>query len=63
MLDLGGTGRVGGSTTTSLSRLRPDLDILVGGSYHRCAREQPFLLGMKQIDAIYRCCCHILIID
>jgi hypothetical protein len=61
MLGLGGTGRVGGSTTTSLSRLRPDLDILVGGSYHRCVREQPFLLWMKKIDDIYRCYCPILI--
>jgi hypothetical protein len=61
MLGLSGTGCVGGSMATSLSRLRPDLDILVGGSYHRCAGEQPFLLRMKQIDAIYRCCCPILI--
>ncbi|CAD6343749.1 unnamed protein product [Miscanthus lutarioriparius] len=31
VLVLGGTGRVGGSTATALSRLRPDLGILVGG--------------------------------
>ena len=31
VLVLGGTGRVGGSTATALSKLRPDLGILVGG--------------------------------
>ncbi|KAJ1274117.1 hypothetical protein BS78_05G038200 [Paspalum vaginatum] len=31
VLVLGGTGRVGGSTAAALSRLRPDLSILVGG--------------------------------
>ncbi|PAN41184.1 hypothetical protein PAHAL_8G024600 [Panicum hallii] len=31
VLVLGGTGRVGGSTATALSKLRPDLSILVGG--------------------------------
>ena len=31
MLVLGGTGRVGGSTATALSKLRPDLSVLVGG--------------------------------
>ncbi|KAK3136081.1 hypothetical protein QOZ80_5BG0427750 [Eleusine coracana subsp. coracana] len=31
VLVLGGTGRVGGSTVTALSKLRPDLSILVGG--------------------------------
>ncbi|CAO2153360.1 unnamed protein product [Urochloa humidicola] len=31
VLVLGGTGRVGGSTATALSKLRPDLNILVGG--------------------------------
>ncbi|KAK3139282.1 hypothetical protein QOZ80_5AG0380680 [Eleusine coracana subsp. coracana] len=31
VLVLGGTGRVGGSTATALSKLRPDLTILVGG--------------------------------
>ena len=61
MLGLSGTSRVGGSTVTSLSRLRPDIDIVVGDSYHRCVGEQPFRFGMKQIDAIYRCCYPILI--
>uniref|UniRef100_A0A453KB26 Saccharopine dehydrogenase NADP binding domain-containing protein n=1 Tax=Aegilops tauschii subsp. strangulata TaxID=200361 RepID=A0A453KB26_AEGTS len=31
VLVLGGTGRVGGSTATALSQLRPDLNILIGG--------------------------------
>ncbi|XBH90999.1 hypothetical protein VPH35_082509 [Triticum aestivum] len=31
VLVLGGTGRVGGSTATALSKLRPDLNILIGG--------------------------------
>jgi hypothetical protein len=31
VLVLGGTGRVGGSTAAALSKLRPDLTILVGG--------------------------------
>jgi hypothetical protein len=31
VLVLGGTGRVGGSTAAALSKLRPDLGILVGG--------------------------------
>jgi len=31
VLVLGGTGRVGGSAATALSKLRPDLSILVGG--------------------------------
>ncbi|PAN15943.1 hypothetical protein PAHAL_3G021600 [Panicum hallii] len=31
VLVLGGTGRVGGSTAAALSKLRPDLSILVGG--------------------------------
>ncbi|KAG2559951.1 uncharacterized protein LOC120643511 isoform X2 [Panicum virgatum] len=31
VLVLGGTGRVGGSTATALSKLRPDLSVLVGG--------------------------------
>ncbi|CAO2204929.1 unnamed protein product [Urochloa humidicola] len=31
VLVLGGTGRVGGSTATALSKFRPDLNILVGG--------------------------------
>ncbi|CAO2140799.1 unnamed protein product [Urochloa humidicola] len=31
VLVLGATGRVGGSTATALSKLRPDLNILVGG--------------------------------
>ncbi|KAG0528651.1 hypothetical protein BDA96_05G029900 [Sorghum bicolor] len=31
VLVLGGTGRVGGSTATAISKLRPDLGILVGG--------------------------------
>ncbi|XP_062202958.1 uncharacterized protein LOC133905241 [Phragmites australis] len=31
VLVLGGTGRVGGSTATALFKLRPDLNILVGG--------------------------------
>jgi len=31
VLVLGSTGRVGGSTATTLSELRPDLDILIGG--------------------------------
>jgi NADPH:quinone reductase-like Zn-dependent oxidoreductase len=30
VLVLGGAGRVGGSTATALSKLRPDLSILVG---------------------------------
>ena len=31
VLVLGGTGRVGGSAATALSKLRPDLSVLVGG--------------------------------
>ncbi|BAF29126.2 Os12g0137200 [Oryza sativa Japonica Group] len=31
VLVLGGTGRVGGSTATALSKLRPDLNILIAG--------------------------------
>ena len=31
VLVLGGTGRVGGSTATALSKLRPDLSVLIGG--------------------------------
>ncbi|KAF8707139.1 hypothetical protein HU200_030380 [Digitaria exilis] len=31
VLVLGGTGRVGWSTATALSKLRPDLNILIGG--------------------------------
>jgi hypothetical protein len=30
VLVLGGAGRVGGSTATALSKLRPDLNIIVG---------------------------------
>lgn len=43
VLVLGGTGRVGGSTATALSKLRPDFSILVGGR-NRSAKLPPHIL-------------------
>ncbi|KAF0897185.1 hypothetical protein E2562_034233 [Oryza meyeriana var. granulata] len=45
VLVLGGTGRVGGSTATALSKLRPDLNILIAGRNREKGQSLAYKLG------------------
>ncbi|KAL6605973.1 hypothetical protein ACP70R_041626 [Stipagrostis hirtigluma subsp. patula] len=47
VLVLGGTGRVGGSTATALSKLRPDLNILIGGRNREKGKSLASKLGKQ----------------
>ncbi|CAO2145523.1 unnamed protein product [Urochloa humidicola] len=47
VLVLGATGRVGGSTATALSKLRPDLNILVGGRHREKGESFAAKLGER----------------
>ncbi|KAG8089109.1 hypothetical protein GUJ93_ZPchr0011g28151 [Zizania palustris] len=47
VLVLGGTGRVGGSTATALSKLRPDLNILIAGRNREKGESLASKLGEK----------------
>uniref|UniRef100_A0A0E0F9C6 Saccharopine dehydrogenase NADP binding domain-containing protein n=1 Tax=Oryza meridionalis TaxID=40149 RepID=A0A0E0F9C6_9ORYZ len=45
VLVLGGTGRVGGSTATALSKLRPDLNVLIAGRNREKGESLASILG------------------
>ncbi|RLN00626.1 hypothetical protein C2845_PM06G14890 [Panicum miliaceum] len=53
VLVLGGTGRVGGSTAAALSKLRPDLSILVGGrNRHPTLTPHPLPAPAESVDLV-----------